>query len=356
VLLWVAVGSLDRLSSLEQQAPEGRADRAGEPGGGPAGGDTRVIPRDLRLPADPGDTPPSSVGEREVPRDLRLPAASDDAPPPGVGEREVPRDLRLPATPSSPDRVDEADEVGWRRGAVDSSGYRTAERDLDYCRVTPEGFGDLQRGDAPLGLSVTEYREMKADLEEALARDGLTDADVRLQGTAAHFYSRNPDKQFFAGPEAIHAHCDEARRDGDHVDARVEQAAVDRYVDAGYTDGPRPRDKMFDQDHVATGLADDRSDYDIQISSDTLQARMEQYHQAHPDDTLVSDRGGHWNADGLLENFKGLADWSEAWTDRTGRDVNMAGFAGSGPEGLSAFSDEDWVIRRPEPTTDQREH
>jgi len=332
VLLWVAVGSLDRVSSLEQQAPEARADRAAEPGDGPAGRDERVVPRDLRLPADPAD-----------------------APPPSVGEREVPRDLRLPAAPSPPDRVDEADEVGWRRGAVDSSGYRTAERDLDYCGLTPEGFGDLQRGDAPLGLSIAEYREMKADLEAALARDGLTDADVRLQGTAAHFYSRNPDKQFFAGPEAIHARCERVRRDGYDVDPRVEQAAVDRYAEAGYTDGPRPRDKMFDQDHVATGLADQRSDYDVQISSDALQAKMEQYRQDHPHERLISDHGGHWNDEGLYENFQGLAAWSDAWTIRTGRDVNLAGFAGAGPDDPSAFSDEDWVIRSPEPTSDQRE-
>lgn len=297
---------MDRMSSFEEQEPEGRAQREGAPGDAPSSG----------------------------------------------GEREVPRDLQLPAASSPPDRVD---EVGWRRGAVDSSGYRTAERDLDYCGVTPEGFGDLQRGDAPLGLSAAEYREMKADLEAALARDGLTDADVRLQGTAAHFYSRNPDKQFFDGPDAIHAHCDKARHDGYDVDTRAEQAAVDRYAEAGYTEGPRPRDKMFDQDHAATGLVRDRSDYDVQISSDSLQAKMERYRQEHPDDRLVSDHGGHWTNDTLQGNFEGLKAWSESWTARTGRDVNLAGFAGAGPAGHSAFSDEDWVVRRPEPTADQRE-
>jgi hypothetical protein len=302
---------MDRVSSFEQHDSQERAERAGEQ----------------------GDASPS------------------------VGEREMLRDLRPPAAPSPPDRVDEADEVGWRRGAVDSSGYRTAERDLDYCRVTPEGFGDLQRGDAPLGLSAVEYREMKSDLEAALARDGLTDADVRLQGTAAHFYSRNPEKQFLAGPEAIHAHCDKARRDGYDIDPRAEQAAVDRYTEAGYADGgPRPRDKMFDQDHVATGLAHERSDYDVQISSDNLQTKMEQYRQEHPDDKLVSDHGGHWNHNALKNNFEGLASWSSSWTDRTGRDVNLAGFAGAGPERPSAFSDKDWVIRHTDPTADQREH
>ena len=149
--------------------------------------------------------------------------------------------------------MDAAEQV-FERGAVDSSGHRTTAAELDYTHVSAESFENLQRGDAPLGMSPEEYREMRSDLEIALERDGLTDADVRLQGSAAHFYSRNPQKEFFSSPEAIREHCERVRQDGTEVDPQVEETAVRRYEELGYTDGPRPRDKMFDQDHIATGV------------------------------------------------------------------------------------------------------
>jgi hypothetical protein len=203
-------------------------------------------------------------------------------------------------------------------------------------------------------MSPEDYQEMKADLEVALERDGLGDADVRLQGSAAHFYSRNPNKEFFSAPEAIREHCDRVRQDGFEVDPEVEETGMRRYEELGYTDGPRPRDKMFDQDYVVTGVPEQRSDYDIQISSDTLQAKMEEYQRQHPEVKVISTHGGHWRSVPLQDRFHGLQDWVSEWTVRTGRDVNLAGFPGSGPQKPSAFSSDDWVVRRrPDGVDDQ---
>ncbi|MGH9211987.1 MAG: hypothetical protein ACRD2C_15085 [Acidimicrobiales bacterium] len=243
---------------------------------------------------------------------------------------------------------DAAAERLFERGAVDSSGYRTGDLGPTHVGVDMGAWEDFQRGDAPLGMSPEQYQAMKAELEVALARDGLEDADVRLQGSAAFFYSRNPDKQFFASPDAVREHCAAARRDGFDVRPEVEEAAVERYLDAGYAEGPRPRDKMFDQDYVVTRLPEELSDYDIQISSDTLQAKMEDYQRDHPDKRVTSSHGGHWKNDSLQDCFRGLEAWTSTWTRRTGRDVNLAGFPGDGPAGVSGFTDEDWIIRRPQ--------
>ncbi len=243
---------------------------------------------------------------------------------------------------------DAAAERLFERGAVDSSGYRTGDLGPTHVGVDMGAWEDFQRGDAPLGMSPEQYQAMKAELEVALARDGLEDADVRLQGSAAFFYSRNPDKQFFASPDAVRELCAAARRDGFDVRPEVEEAAVERYLDAGYAEGPRPRDKMFDQDYVVTRVPEELSDYDIQISSDTLQAKMEDYQRDHPGEELISSHGGHWRGEEAVEQrFAAIRDWAKAWSRRTGRDVNLAGFTGAGPQGPSAFQDDDWIIRRP---------
>lgn len=262
----------------------------------------------------------------------------------------------LPETAASTDateRTTASDDMGdqsetlWR-GAIDSSGYRTTDKELVFSHTDPEAYDNLQHERAPLGMSPEEYDEMRSELETALERDGLGDADVRLQGTAATLYSRNPDKEFFANEDAIRDLAADARADGDEVDPRTEEQAVQRYRDLGYGDGLRPRDKVFDQDYVATGLNKDKSDYDIQISSNTLHSGMDEYGRR----ISRSDHGGHWRDRDLQRRFPALRDWKRQWESKLGREVNLAGFEGPGPTGQSAFREDDWIMRRP----DERSH
>ncbi|MGH3678778.1 MAG: hypothetical protein ACRDT2_00370, partial [Natronosporangium sp.] len=273
-------------------------------------------------------------------------------------EREVGDKPKDPRDPGAAEAVaarvpDLPPEPGEPRGAIDSSGYRTTGRELAYVGVSEEAYANLQRGEAPLGMSPSEYQEFRSELDTALAAAGLSDADVRLQGTAATFYSRNPHKEFFADSEAIKAESERLR--GDFIPPEVERDAVTRYEDLGYGDGPQPQDKVFDQEYAAFGDESLRSDYDVQVASDQLDARMREYQATNPEKRCISDTGGQWRDVVVRDNFPALAGWANRWTDRTGREVHLAGFDGAGPRGSTAFRDDDWVVRTSPVTTEQEE-
>lgn len=334
-------------------------DRPGPPGAG-----------DRRWPdwrARVSDIPPENDTRAEA---AAAADSTDRAPVPDLPAESADQDEPVDANPTN-DSADAAAEAGGdlttgrervpdlppepaeQRGAIDSSGFRTTNQELDYAGVSADEYENLQRGEAPLGMTPAEYGEFRSELDTALADDGLSDADARLQGTAATFYSRNPSKEFFADGDAIRAEADSFREEGLSISPESEQSAVDRYQQFGYDENPHPRDKVFDQDYAAFGdeaqLSEEqrkalRSDYDVQISSDQLDARMREFQAANPDEPCIADKGGHWRDQPIRDTCPATKDWADRWSDRTGREVNLAGFAGSGPEGPSAFRDDDWVI------------
>lgn len=171
---------------------------------------------------------------------------------------------------------------------------------------------------APLGQTPAQFREFTRTLFAALHADGLDPAavDVRLQGSSARFFS------------------------GAH------KSLPDRW----YHDGPdRPLRRPFDSMH-RLGL-EEPSDYDVQISSDTMVAIARRIaDREYPDLSLHHPKYGFVRKEIAERAFPHLMAWAESQTALLGRDVVPALFTGAGPPdrsdtGVSShFDDSDWII------------
>jgi len=181
-------------------------------------------------------------------------------------------------------------------------------------------------------MTPTEFRDFSNSLYDALAREGFTpeDHDLRLQGSSARFFSgehKSLDLDLQNNPEA--------------------QARVDSWFG---DDADRPLRRPFDSMY-RLGLDDEPSDYDLQISSDSMAEACRQHWEAngsHGD--LVHRKYGFINKRVFGDMFPALQDWASEWTQRTGRPVVPALFPSSGPPdttsaGVSShFRDSDWLI------------
>ncbi len=218
---------------------------------------------------------------------------------------------------------------------VDAGGYEAQPRELHIAGVDDVALEAMQTQQAPLGFTIGEWRQCIIELEDALARAGLTDADVRIRGSATQFFS-GPHKPF---PQSLAELIAQAAGLG-----VPDEELRDTWQRLGFaSDSNLPHFHFFNS-RYALGLDSEPSDYDIQLSSDTLAARLDAYAQEHPDESVVSPHGGHYRHEYVARLFPDLADWAERWADNTGRGVNIASFSVEGPTGIARFSDNDWVI------------
>jgi predicted ABC-type ATPase len=215
------------------------------------------------------------------------------------------------------------------------SGYVIQPRDLDFIGVTHEQVEAWMQREAPLGMTVPEYREWRVSLLEALQRDGISpdQVDIRLRGSTADFFSgvhkKLPTAEDLAGnPEALR-----------------------RLQDWLGEDPNRPTSRPFDSMHKL-GL-DEPSDYDINISSSKMFKEAESKWNSVEYKGELSKDHGYLNKDLVKRTFPHLETWSREWTDRTGREMSYAVFDGSGPKDMSHlgfyvhFRESDWIVHRP---------
>ncbi|MHC9292580.1 putative adhesin [Mycobacterium sp. LTG2003] len=192
-------------------------------------------------------------------------------------------------------------------------------------------------------MTPAEFREFRSELYDALAREGFTadDLDIRLQGSSARFFSG----EHKALPLDADIH--------DNPDAQWRMNAW-----FGENEN-RPLRRPFDSMH-RLGLDEEPSDYDIQISSDSMVDACRQRWEADgPTGSLVHPKYGFVDKQVFKALFPALWEWATDWTERTGRPVVPALFPGSGPPDTSSvgvtshFRESDWHIRHdgtsPEP-------
>ena len=217
----------------------------------------------------------------------------------------------------------------------DGEGYNVKPRDLVTAGITPDEAQAMLDRRAPLGFTARLWANCVQGLQAALANANLDDADVRIHGTSAQFFS-DQHKPF---PQTLA----ELRQQAPayHVsDADV--SWLWHWLD--YEDGPDLPHYHFFDSRRRFRIALSPSDYDIQLSSDKLDAAMWSYMRQYPNRQVRSSRGGHYKHEYVAEVFPSLGAWAQDWIDRTGRQVNVAGFPSVGPTGSSRFASTDWVI------------
>jgi hypothetical protein len=167
--------------------------------------------------------------------------------------------------------------------AVDSGEYAATEREFAVARVTPAQVQSMLNQHCPLGFAPRDWHRFQVGLCDALIQDGLTGADVRLQGSSARFFSFNLEKRFPQDVAAVHADAAHEKLPPAEVEARWRQFGYDR-------PGPLPNAHFFDSrryllfndrridsrvgDRSVGNISLDASDYDLQIASDPLAAKI----------------------------------------------------------------------------------
>ncbi|MCP9273838.1 hypothetical protein [Mycolicibacterium arenosum] len=216
----------------------------------------------------------------------------------------------------------------------DDSGYRVQPRDCEFLDISPEEVEAWATRRAPLGMTPAEFTEFNESMFGALVSEGIdtNDLDVRLQGSSANFFSGE------------HKSLPLRSELADYPEAA---AQMDRWLG---DDTDRPLRRPFDSMH-RLGLDDEPSDYDLQISSDSMVDACQRHWEAngsHGD--LVNPKYGFINKRVFQDLFPALWAWADDWSERTGRPVVPALFPSSGPPDTSSagvsshFRDTDWRL------------
>lgn len=222
------------------------------------------------------------------------------------------------------------------------TGAPLSERDLEFLQWRPEHW---MRGEAPLGMTPTDYQQWRSSLLDVLGREGVPpDAvDVRLLGSGSEGFS-GPHKPMWSQADQQIAGNLEAQ-------SRLAQWVGD--------DPDRLGSRPFDSGY-RLGV-DEPSDYDINLSSDEMVARArELWEQRGRPGDLFSGAHQYVNKEIAAEAFPGLDAWRRQWSEQlgpasgVGRDMSWAVFPSSGPKDVSVngffvhFRDDyDWIVHRP---------
>jgi hypothetical protein len=205
------------------------------------------------------------------------------------------------------------------------------------------------------------WAEFRSSLADALVADRVVaeTVDRRLKGSAAEAFS-GPHKamptveslrnDLEAGTITPEEHNDAVRRLTEMMAGEPGEALVSRPFDVMYRLG-----------------LDERSDYDLNFSSDIMFRRAlalwdsDRHGQVKPDGGRDVPVGPAHSNHGYLfkalatEAFPSVAAWAERWQGRLGRDISWAVFLGGGPDdtthrpghrGMSVhFRPTDWIIQ-----------
>jgi hypothetical protein len=234
----------------------------------------------------------------------------------------------------------------------DSSGYSVCERDLQFLQISEDQFAAFCARRRPLGMSEQQYEHFVSSLIAALRRDGVKSADVRLQGSSAHFFSGQHKAMPWSRPDIV----DEFRRARRRVPQPIEVEIVEAKLRAAWPpSGARPQQRPFDVMFMA-GIDSEPSDYDIQISSDEIVERARQRISSlgiEPNRyAVVSTSYNFVRKDLIVDTCPFLTQWATLQTDILGRSVTLAVFSASGPPNVestnevvsSHFKTTDWII------------
>jgi hypothetical protein len=236
----------------------------------------------------------------------------------------------------------------------DGGGYRLRVRDLEFLGLDISDIEAWHGRERPLGLTKIQYEGLVDELANALRRDGIAlDAcDVRLKGSAAKVFS-GAHKPMPTDTDAL---IDLFRVLRDRVPFKWEISEMDlrlrrEWVRDGNYPSRRPFDSMY-----RLGVDRERSDLDLQISSDALATRCEEIlvdqGQAPSEARFKNAAYNFVRKDLVASASPHLHFFSLRASDALGRHVAIAVFPSGGPPNVSAshpelsshFCQDDWVI------------
>ncbi len=236
-------------------------------------------------------------------------------------------------------------------GAVvdDGHGYHLTSDDLAFLQISDTSLAAWLTRQRPLGMTANQFEHFARTLSMALDSDGITQANVRLQGSSAKFFSGPHKPMPYTRDEA----AAEFRRNRDRVpepfeiDDALEVMGV-LWAHPDHRPYRRPFDAMY-----RLGLDKVPSDYDVQISSSQMVRRARSRITdlgIDPSDLVVHNQHYDFVRKDLIEDTcPALHLWGMKLSDIVRRNVTVAVFDDQGPpeagtELSSHFRDDDWVL------------
>ena len=233
----------------------------------------------------------------------------------------------------------------------DSSGNAIDDDDLAFLNIGAEGFESWTRRKSPLGVDPADYRELCRSLFESLAADGITDADVRIQGSSVRFFSSKLKPMLYGRIALVKEFVDQfGRFPTPHEAERMEVRLSGRWAAPGPID--RPFDSLF-----VIGAASERSDIDFQVSSADVRRRLEAAAAeiGVPLSAMkeLKEPYNFFRKEFTESEFVNTSLWRTRAIELLRRPVSVAMFDSGGPPVASGpvsshFQDDDWVVIRDE--------
>ncbi|MEP6495014.1 MAG: hypothetical protein ABJF01_20170 [bacterium] len=244
---------------------------------------------------------------------------------------------------------------------ADDAGIRLSVHHLNFVALDSQGIADWRARRAPLGMRPAMYREFCSTFFAAAHKDGLGphDIDVRLKGSASVIYSGRHKRL----PTELNEWRTEfgKTRLGRPAPTVAEELDIVDSFQRLYFHQPLPFRRPFDT-MVCLKIDREKSDYDIQVSSDLIERRCMDSTIRHAfDDWSIHDPKYDFIYDLIASSvINEIYLWSHRWTVALGRSVNVKVFGATGPRNRTAqigdlsshFRAQDWMIRIPNPQED----
>lgn len=239
----------------------------------------------------------------------------------------------------------------------DGYGYTARPQDIQFLRLQEREVISLVEKEYPLGMSAQQYDCFRNELYDAIKADGLEEADVRLKGSSASFYSGHHKKMPFTNGQVDRQQLFVYFRD-EHkqVPSATMLDVITDAIDSQWPSTlPRPTRRPFDAMHRLS-LCPEPSDYDVQISCDTIMARAEQFileRGLEPKEALVKNPTYAFiNKELVHRCCPRVEEWRILQSHFLGRPVTVAAFPRRGPDDHSSevgevsshFRDTDWIV------------
>lgn len=212
----------------------------------------------------------------------------------------------------------------------DDNGYHIRDADLEFLSISQSDVDNMVSRTAPLGMTEPEYSQFVDALRRAAELDGVVCLDVRLKGSSAHFFS-GAHKQMAYDRESVTQDFEDLRS---RFPQPFELDRIMRRLATNWNDPEnRPIRRPFDV-YWHLGIANSRSDYDIQICSDAIADRArnrlrglglcDEYEDRHPEYRFIKKQL-------VYEVAPYLTAWCTLQSDILRRKVTIAAFPTDGP-------------------------
>lgn len=235
----------------------------------------------------------------------------------------------------------------------DGAQWKMKPEDAYFTGLTAEDITDWRQRNSPFLLSNSQWDSFTHDLYSALNSDGFTAPhDIRLNGSAARLFS-NPTKTVpSTARDAIVLYENETKTEISQEKAKDILINYDRWLGAESQreSDDIPRYRTVDlMSNLGIG---DRSDIDLQITSDTIAKKVVEVaaKEGISADKIKHPIYGFYDKELVSESLPNTSAVMKKWSSDAdiGIDFTFALFDGVGPmNSIAHFRNSDWMVGMP---------